>query len=364
MSKKIMFLVGTRPEFIKVAPIMRLLQKENTPYVFVHSNQHYSEEMDKKIIQDLSLRVQDYNLDIKSGPHGEQTGKIMERFEKVCLEVNPSMVLVHGDTNTTLAGALVAAKLHIPVGHIEAGLRSFDMNMPEEINRVLVDRISDLLFAPTGLAKENLLKDGVAENKIVVTGNTVVDALYQHSDISEKSKVLEENKIEKDGYIVVTAHRPENVDSKDRLEKLFTLLEHASNKLHKKIIFPIHPRTRKNLGAFSVKIPEQITLINPVGYIDMLSLLKNATLIMTDSGGIQEEAYILKKPAVTLRDSTERPETLTANFIVDNSIEKFDQAWSSFESGNVYWEDRFGKGDASALIVEHVKNYITFKYDK
>lgn len=348
----IFVLVGTRPELIKVAPILRKLKEENIPHIFVHSNQHYSYNMDKKIIKDLGLRKPDYNLNVGSSSHAIQTSKIMEGVEKLCIEHKPSIILVHGDTNTTLAGALAAKKLHIKVGHIEAGLRSFDYKMPEEINRILVDRISDLLFAPTEIAKQNLLNEGISENKIIVTGNTVVDALRENIEFTSKSKILKKNNLSPNEYTLVTLHRAENVDKKERLKKFIELLDYSTKKLKKDILFPIHPRTKNMLSEFGIKVDPKIKLIPPVGYIDMLTLMSNASLIMTDSGGIQEEAYILKKPLLTLRDSTERPETLSANFIIDNSKEEFLKAIRAYDTSKVSWSNEFGNGKASQIIVD------------
>lgn len=351
-------LVGTRPELIKVAPVLRKLKEQKIPHIFIHSNQHYSKEMDEKIINDLRLSKPDYNLNVGSASHAIQTGKVMEGVEKICLEIKPKILLVHGDTNTTLAGALAAKKLHIAVGHIEAGLRSFDYKMPEEINRILVDRVSDILFAPTDIAKKNLNNEGINDKQIIVTGNTVVDALHSHIELAEKSNILKTLEINKNEYILVTAHRAENVDDVRQLKKLFNLLEYVSKKLNRRIIFPVHPRTKKNITKFKINTHNSILFIDPVGYIDMLSLLKNAYLIMTDSGGIQEEAYILKKPLMTLRNSTERPETLTANFIIDTDINKFDKAWGEFENKNVSWNNNFGDGNASTTIVNSLKDFI------
>jgi UDP-N-acetylglucosamine 2-epimerase (non-hydrolysing) len=345
-------LVGTRPEIIKVAPILRILNEENIPHIFIHSNQHYSYEMDAKIIKDLDLKKPDYNLNVGSASHASQTGEIMRKVEEVCIKHKPSILLVHGDTNTTLAGALAAKKLHIKVGHIEAGLRSFDYDMPEEINRILVDRISDILFAPTQLAKENLLKEGINENQILITGNTVVDALKNNIEFAKENAILINLKLKANDYILVTAHRPENVDKEDRLNKLVQLVEYASKTLNKKIVWPLHPRTKNKIAEFKIKTSKNIIFTKSVGYIEMLSLLHNANLVMTDSGGIQEEAYILKKPLITMRDSTERPETLTANFIIDNNQEKFDEAISAYKNNKVKWTESFGQGNASDLIVE------------
>jgi len=352
--------IGTRPELTKMAPVLRKITEENIPYIFLHSNQHYSKELDEKIMSDLQISAPHYNLNVGSASHAIQTGQVMAGAESIFFDMKPDFVLVHGDTNTTLGAAVAAKKLNIPVGHIEAGLRSFDQHMPEEINRILVDRISDVLFAPTEAAKKNLQHDGLDEDCILVTGNTFVDALKQHMVLSEDSPILSELNLGIDNYILVTAHRPENVDTDDSLRSLITLLEHASQKLEKKIIFPAHPRTAANIKKFDIVVSKNVEITKPVGYIDMLALLQNTSLVMTDSGGLQEEAYVLKKPLITLRTSTERPETLTANFIIGTSIEMFDAAWKAFEDKTPYWEDSFGDGNASSKIVARIQSYIQY----
>lgn len=352
----IIILTGTRPEIIKMAPVIVELTKRKIPYYFVHSGQHYTKEMDADIIRDLDLKQPDKNLGVGSGSHAVQTGRIMEGVEQVCLEIKPKAILVHGDTNTTLAGALVAKKLHIPVAHIEAGLRSFDYTMPEEVNRILVDRISDILFAPTKQAQENLLKEGITKSNIVVTGNTVVDAVHQHLKLAQTSTIvtkLNSNYVAlKSGYILLTAHRPENVDSKESLEQLIKLLKHVHQKTNFQLLWPIHPRAAKNCTKFGISLPNFITVVQPAGYIDMLQLISAAQLILTDSGGIQEEAYLLHKPLMTLRPNTERPETLSANYIIHFSTTKFDTAWNKFINQEAVWGNELGSGTASTLIVD------------
>ncbi len=360
-SKKdqmILVLTGTRPELIKVAPIIHELQKQNVPFIFVHSGQHYSYEMDGLIISDLQLPIPDFHLNVGSASHAVQTGKIMEGVEKLCLEYKPKLVLVHGDTNTTLAGALAAKKLHIDVGHIEAGLRSFDYAMPEEINRILVDRISDVLFAPTATAKKNLKREGIFGKKVVVTGNTVVDAVLQHVHLAKKSNILDTLSISSGEYILVTAHRAENVDEKQKLEALVDLLAHAQKKVGKMLLWPMHPRTQQAIQKWKIELPKKCTVCSPVGYIDMLALLSHAELILTDSGGVQEEAYVLRKKLMTLRDSTERPETLSANFIIHADTRLFDEAWQKYQDGDVEWMNTFGDGTASKKIVKVVRSYL------
>lgn len=352
-------LIGTRPEFIKLAPVLRVLEKRDIPYILIHSGQHYSLELDKQIMKDLGLPEPDYKLNVRSGTQAEQTGKIMLGVEQILIKEKPEVLVVQGDTNTMLAGSLAAVKLHIPIAHVESGLRSFDNRMPEEINRIIADRISTLLFTPTKGTKQNLLREGVAKNKIFVTGNTIVDILIDHLPLAEKSSILKRSNLKKGDYILVTAHRVETVDDPKRLKDLISLLYYATLILKKKIIWPIHPRTMKQLSANNIKLDSNIEAIPSIGYFDMLSLINNAAFIMTDSGGIQEEAYILKKRLVTLRNSTERLETLTANFLVDLDKDKLKKAIAAFEKNKVYWQkDIFGKGNAGGLIVDHLANFL------
>lgn len=355
----IAILIGTRPEFIKLAPVLRTFEKKKISYILIHSGQHYSLELDKQIIEDLKLPEPDYNLDVGSGSQAEQTGKIMLGVEQILIKEEPEVLVVHGDTNTMLAGSLAGVKLHIPIAHVEAGLRSFDNRMPEEINRIITDRISTLLFAPTEGTKQNLLREGIDENKIFVTGNTIVDVLIDHLPLAKKSSILKRSNLKKGDYILVTAHRAETVDEPKRLRALISLLSYATVILKKKVIWPIHPRTMNQLSVNNIKLDSNIETIPPINYLDMLSLMSNAAFIMTDSGGIQEEAYILKKRLVTLRNSTERPETLTANFLVDLNKDKFKQAAEAFKKGKVYWKENvFGEGNASRLIVDHLVNFL------
>jgi UDP-N-acetylglucosamine 2-epimerase (non-hydrolysing) len=360
----IALITGTRPEIIKMAPIIKELQRRQLPFVFIHSGQHYTKEMDADIIADLQLPQPTVNLHVGSGSHAVQTGKIMEGVEKVCFDYTPSIMVVHGDTNTTLAGALVAKKLHIPVAHIEAGLRSFDYKMPEEVNRTLVDRMSDILFAPTEQARQNLLKEGIDPETIYVTGNTVVDALHQHLPLANHSSIFEKITLSPSAtladpaYILLTAHRAENVDTKPNLEKLLYLLEHIHTKLYLPIVWPMHPRTQHTLTEFELTLPPFVITTEPVGYIDMLALLSKADLVLTDSGGVQEEAYLLHKPLMTLRDSTERPETLSANFIIHMDTQKFDSAWNAYQQNQVKWDDTLGTGTAHQLIIDQLEKYL------
>jgi len=349
---KVAVVLGTRPEIIKMAPVMRELNKQKIDYFIIHTNQHYSKEMDKFIFRDLELDPAKYNLNVGSGIHGLQTGKMLGSIEEVYLKERPDIVLVHGDTNTTLAGALAAKKLNIKVGHVEAGIRSNDSTMPEEVNRVLVDHMTDLYFVPTILANNNLIKEGVDSSKIYVVGNTVVDAVLQNAAIAEKKSNILPNLQIKD-YILITAHRPTNVDSKESLQKIINILSQLKT-VCSTVIFPVHPRTKKNIEDFGLKYPKNTKIIEPIGYLDFLILEKNAKLIITDSGGLQEEACIFKVPCVTLRENTERPESVQvgANILsgiepknVINNVKKMIQKSRD-------WKNPFGDGTTSKQIVD------------
>jgi len=362
MSKPVVaILVGTRPEIIKVAPVIRQLKKRTIPFIFIHSNQHYTKELDETILSDLKLDRPDYQLRVGSGTHAVQTGKIMERVEKICFQKKVSILVVHGDTNTTLAGALTAKKLQIMVCHIEAGLRSFDYRMPEEINRIITDRISDVLFAPTLIAQQNLINEGIRSESIIVTGNTVVDALRQHQKMARKRHTFKHLSVKPGQYLLLTMHRAENVDDKGKFIKLLELITYISKRLALPVLWPIHPRSLKQLTQFDIIIPPEIIKINAVGYLDMIQLLSNASMILTDSGGIQEEAYILKKPLITLRSSTERPETLSANFVVDTDVDKVDQALQAFRANTIKWGNELGDGLASMRIAAKLEELLEQK---
>ena len=301
-------MLGTRPELIKMSPVMRQLQSRNMDFFVIHTGQHYSYNMDMLFFEELGLPEPRFNLKVGSGTHGEETGKMIMGIEKILVQEKPDIVLVEGDTNSVLAGALAASKILLKVGHVEAGLRSYDRTMPEEINRVLTDHISDYLFAPTEVAKTNLLKEGIDERRIYVTGNTIVDAVYGNLQLA-KDKDISSGLHQDKGYFLVTLHRQENVDNPERLRNIVRGLEHVSAKFGKEIVCPLHPRTIKRLQQYSVQIEtENLRIIDPVGYLTFLKLESQAELILTDSGGVQEEACILKVPCVTLRHNTERPD--------------------------------------------------------
>jgi len=307
----ISIILGTRPEIIKMAPVIRACEQEGLDFQIIHSGQHYSYDMDKIFFEELKLPKPDYTLECSDITlHGAQTGAMLPKIEEVLIKEKPEIVLVEGDTNTVLAGALAASKLTIPIGHVEAGLRSFDRHMPEEINRILTDHCSDLLFAPTEIAKRNLTTEGIPSEKIHLTGNTIVDAVQQNLKLAE-----EQSEERTDDYFLMTVHRQENVDSKESLSRLITELEELVTEYEYPIVFPIHPRTQKRLEEFNLfkhfKKIKGVELIKPQGYLNFLVLMKNARLVLTDSGGLQEEACCLQVPCVTLRENTERPETIT-----------------------------------------------------
>ncbi|ANF23210.1 non-hydrolyzing UDP-N-acetylglucosamine 2-epimerase [Thermococcus piezophilus] len=324
------FVFGTRPEIIKLAPVIRAFEEMGIEPLLVHTGQHYDYEMSSVFLEELELRKIDYHLEVGSGTQAEQTGTAMIKIEKVLMKEKPDVTLVQGDTNTALAGALASVKLKIPVAHVEAGLRSFDRTMPEEVNRILADHASEVLFAPTEEARENLEREGITEN-VYVVGNTVVDAVLQNAKIAErKSDILERLGLKSREYILITAHRAENTDSKENLRRLLEILE----ALPIKAVYPMHPRTRKRLESFGlwgrVEAIENLIVTKPLGYLDFLKLQRNAKIVMTDSGGIQEESIILNVPCLTLRYNTERPETVKAGGNVLVGLEK-ERALSSLE---------------------------------
>jgi len=352
---KIAIILGTRPEIIKMSPIIRECEKKSLDYFILHTGQHYSYQMDKVFFRDLKLQEPKYNLDIGSDNPGAQTGKMLLKIESVLLQEKPDIVFVQGDTNTVLAGALTAKKLNIRIGHIEAGLRSFDHTMPEEINRILTDHISDYLFAPTPEAKKNLTNEGIGEEKILVCGNTIVDAVFQNIAVANsKGNVLNKFELEKDGYFLVTAHRQENVDNPDRLSGILKGLELIRAEHQMPIVFSIHPRTRKKMNEFGYSIPDGILAIDPPGFLEFLQLEKNAKLILTDSGGVQEESCILHVPCLTMRNSTERPETLTvgSNILVQTVPEMMLEGVNLMINSAEDWENPYGDGTTARQIIQ------------
>jgi len=316
---KIISVVGARPNFMKVAPIHKAFNQPEfkgiVNHLICHTGQHYDEKMSKVFFEDLELPVPDFYLGVGSGSHAEQTAKIMIHFEKILIQEKPDLVIVVGDVNSTIACTLTAAKLHIKAAHVEAGLRSFDRTMPEEINRLLTDSISDYLFVTEKSGMENLKREGVPEEKVFFVGNCMIDSLVSYlPEVKEKEKEeaerLRDEETESGKYVLVTLHRPSNVDNREQLSKLISILNDLA-KL-RKVIFPVHPRTKKNLHDFGLlkDAHPNLKITDPIGYVDFIGLIKNAELVMTDSGGIQEETTYLQVQCITLRDSTERPVTV------------------------------------------------------
>jgi UDP-N-acetylglucosamine 2-epimerase (non-hydrolysing) len=358
---KVAVVLGTRPEIIKLAPVIRILEQEALDYFILHTGQHYSYNMDRVFFEQLELPEAKYNLDIGSGSHAEQTGKMLIGVERVLLREQPSIVLVEGDTNTVLAGALAAVKLGIKVGHVEAGLRSYDRQMPEEINRVLADHCSDLLFAPTEKARRTLLGEGIADGKIFVTGNTIVDAVYQNLEIAKKKvNVLDDFGVKAGGYFLVTVHRQENVDNEKRFRGIIKGLELVNREFDLPVLYPIHPRAWKQLNAFGIPV-NRVRIIDPLDYLSFLILESNARLVLTDSGGVQEETCILGVPCVTLRYNTERPETLEvgSNVLAGTEPEEILKKVDFMLNKERNWPNPFGDGKAGQRIVGILKEKIS-----
>jgi len=348
----ICIIIGTRPEIIKMAPLIRACQEKNLDYFILHTGQHYSHEMDRQMFIDLELPEPKYNLKVGGREYSKQMGMMIREIMAVLSAEKPDIVFVQGDTNTVLAAALAANKLGIKLGHHEAGLRSHDLSMLEETNRIITDHISDFRFAPTQDALKNLEDEGLTENNFL-TGNTVVDAVVQNLSIAKKSTKMKELGLKRKGYILATAHRAENVDNKERLKGIIEGLIMTAEKLRLPVVYPIHPRTRKNLNIFGIT-PGNLMLLEPLGYLDFLQLEANACLIMTDSGGLQEEACILKVPCVTMRDSTERPETVAAgiNVLAGTEPAKILKSAEKMISYKGPWVNPFGDGRAGMRIIE------------
>ena len=347
---KVASIAGARPQFIKMAMLDK--QLKNYPeirHLIIHTGQHYDRNMSEDFFDELNIPDPDYNLGVVSDTHGKQTGIMMERIEQVLLEEKPDWVLVYGDTNSTLAGVLTAAKLQLKTAHIEAGLRSYNREMPEEINRIVADHVSDLLFAPTQNAMEILKNEGLGK-KSRLAGDVMYDSVLHYIGSAEKKYKLQEI-VPYQKYYLATIHRQENTDDNNRLKKIFE----SFGLLDYPVLVPLHPRTRKYLK--DVKIHENIKIIEPSGYLKMLILIKNAIKVLTDSGGVQKEAYFLQKPCITLRDETEWIETLengwnyTVGIDTDLILEKIR------ETKTGYQKKYFGEGNAAGKIVEIITNY-------
>ncbi|MEM0235332.1 non-hydrolyzing UDP-N-acetylglucosamine 2-epimerase [Thermofilum sp.] len=345
---KVSIVVGTRPEIIKMSPVIRECERLKLNYFIVHTGQHYSFNMSGVFFEQLELPKPKYNLRVGSGSHAEQTAKMLMGVEKVLRLERPNIVLVQGDTNTALAGALAAAKLRIKIGHVEAGLRSHDRQMPEEVNRVLIDHCSDLLFAPTEGARRNLLGEGISAEKVFTVGNTIVDAVYQNLEIARKRGCCP---VEGD-YFLATVHRQENVVDRRRLRGILKGLEMVAERYGAPVIFPAHPRTRRVMESLGIRA-NGLEVIEPLDYHNFLMLESRARLILTDSGGIQEEACILGVPCVTLRYNTERPETLEvgSNILAGTDPNEIVEKAGIMLERDRNWRNPYGDGTAGRKIV-------------
>nr|BFD59370.1 UDP-N-acetylglucosamine 2-epimerase (non-hydrolyzing) [Bdellovibrio sp. CKG001] len=358
---KIITVIGARPQFIKTAAVSRVIaQHSNIEEIIVHTGQHFDANMSDVFFDEMEIPKPKYQLGISGKGHGAMTGEMLSGIEDLCLKEKPDILMVYGDTNSTLAGALAAAKLHIPIAHVEAGLRSFNMRMPEEINRILTDRISKFLFCPTDTAIRNLKNEGYDnfDCHIVKNGDVMYDAaMYYSQNSASKAKIFSSLNLDK--FALCTVHRAENTDSIERLSGIFSALREISQKFP--VVLPLHPRTRKFIENYKVDTTG-IKIIDPVGYFDMIELLKNTSFVITDSGGLQKEAYFFNKACITMRDETEWTELIEVghNAVVGTSPEKILNAYTEIQTKKATWSQGiYGKGDASDKIVnyllEHVK---------
>lgn len=359
---KILSIVGARPQFIKAVLVSRKLREKGIKEILVHTGQHYDFNMSEIFFKELNLPKPDYYLGVGSGTHGEQTGKMLIEIEKVLVQEKPDVILVYGDTNSTLAGALAAVKLHIPVAHIEAGLRSFNKNMPEEINRVLTDHCSDILFAPTDKAVENLKKEGIIKG-IYKVGDVMFDIALEVKNRVDEEKIITKYSLNPKDFILVTIHRAENTDIKENLENIWNALKDIANS-DIKVFFPVHPRTKKALKSYDLinEISQKLIITEPISYFEMVILEGNAKVIITDSGGVQKEGYFFKTPCIIPRNETEWIELVEVgwNKVVgnekENIIKETIKAYNE-DTNNKKWIDFYGGGKASERIVEVLKNY-------
>lgn len=350
---KIITVLGARPQFIKAAPLSEALRKRHEEKI-VHTGQHYDYQMSDVFFEELGIPKPDYFLGVGSKQHGAQTGEMLTGVEDVLLKEKPDWVLVFGDTNSTLAGALAASKLHIPIAHVEAGLRSYNRQMPEEVNRVLTDHISTLMFCPTDQAVKNLSLEGLTKG-VIRTGDVMADALYYHARRAEERSMPETLRYPKKSYLLATVHRAENTDDPSRLAGIIQ----AFTQIDGQIVLPLHPRTKKLLQDHHLTIPENVEVIEPVGYLEMILLEKEAELILTDSGGVQKEAYLWQVPCVTLRDETEWVETVHTgwNTLTGAKTENIVAAVRSYRNKPLppYLDNLYGNGRASEEIVAQME---------
>ena len=357
---KILTIIGARPQFIKAGAVSREIAKyDDIKEIIVHTGQHYDANMSDIFFEEMNIPKPDYYLGIGGKTHGAMTGQMIEKIEEVALKEKPDVIMVYGDTNSTLAGAIVGSKLHIPIAHIEAGLRSFNMKMPEEVNRILTDRVSKWLFCPTDKAVENLKNEGyenfLAESgkshkdcKIIKSGDVMQDGAEYYKNFAKRPNVGI-----KDNFILTTIHRAENTDDENRIKNIFKALEVIAKE--KQIILPLHPRTKKIIENLNIEL-KNITIIEPVGYLEMVWLIDNSDMVITDSGGLQKEAFFFKKPCITLRDETEWIELIENRFnvLAGADKDKILDVYKNFEFNNNFNIDLYGGGRASERIVREL----------
>ena len=353
---KLLTIIGARPQFIKAGNLSRQIAKTaDLKEVIVHTGQHYDANMSDVFFNEMKIPKPDYYLGVGGESHGAMTGRMMSKIEEIAMQEKPDFIVVYGDTNSTLSGALVASKLHINLAHIEAGLRSFNMKMPEEINRIVTDRVSNLLFCPTNTSMENLKNESFPFNcpnfkqQIYNVGDIMQDGAIFYSKFAKKPNVTID-----DEFILCTIHRAENTDDENRLRDIFDALIQISKE--SKIILPLHPRTKKQLNTFSIKIGPNINIIDPVGYLEMVWLISNSNLILTDSGGLQKEAYFFHKNCMVLRDETEWVELINAKFnaIATTSKEKIQDIYHNFSFNRDFSSNLYGDGKSSEKIIKYI----------
>jgi UDP-GlcNAc3NAcA epimerase len=353
---KIVTILGARPQFVKASMVSKeMIERRDIQEVIIHTGQHFDENMSKIFFQEMGIPEPKYNLEINTLPHGAMTGRMLEKIEKVLQKEHPDWVLVYGDTNSTLAGALSAVKIHIPVAHVEAGLRSFNRKMPEEINRVLTDHLCDTCFAPTLTAVENLRREGISKERIKLVGDVMFDATIYYSSIANQDKILlKKLNLRKGSYVLATIHRPENTDHPDKLESIIEALNMINSS--ETVVLPLHPRTKNKLRQNKIKT--DFKTIDPVGYTQMLTLFNNCRMVLTDSGGLQKEAYFLKKCCVTIRDETEWVELVNhgVNVLVGADKKKIIDSYEIMRVKDTDFNQKFyGDGNTRKLIVEYLK---------
>ncbi len=355
---KIHLVLGTRPEIIKLAPVIHELEKRKVEFQIIHTGQHYSENMDKIFWDTFKLPKPSYHLAVQQPSHATQTAEMLSKLEIIFLAEKPVWLIVQGDTNSTMSAALTAAKLNtIKIAHVEAGLRSHDRSMPEEINRIIVDKISDLLFPPTEESGNFLLAEGIKKEQIVICGNTIKDALDQQlPEALKKHSVLSDLGLKSKKYLLLTVHRQENTDNSERLSNILNSIFKNAENFGLEVVFPIHPRTENRLNSSGFKFPTFVKLLKPIDYHSFLLLEKEAALIATDSGGIQEEACILGVPCITLRENTERPETIKvgSNILAGIDAQQISSAFKRSLSLSAGWKQPYGEGDSAAIIAHAI----------